>query len=47
MKFIAKVYEPMYEFNDKKYIRLVIPPKAAGLLKDYTRKAPIGESKCR
>lgn len=32
MKFIAKVYEPMYEFNDKKYIRLVIPPKAAGIV---------------
>ena len=32
MKFIAKVYEPMYEFNDKKYIRLVIPPKAVGIV---------------
>jgi len=27
MKFIAKVYEPMYDFNDKKYIRFVIPQK--------------------
>lgn len=25
MKFIAKVYEPMYEFNNKKYIRFIIP----------------------
>ena len=25
MKFKAKVYEPMYEFNNKKYIRFIIP----------------------
>lgn len=27
MKFVAKVYEPMYEFNSKKYIRFIIPTK--------------------
>lgn len=32
MKFIAKVYEPMYDYNDKKYIRLTIPPKATGII---------------
>ena len=32
MKFIAKVYEPMYDFNDKKYIRLVIPIKGAEII---------------
>jgi len=32
MKFIAKVYEPMYDFNDKKYIRLVIPLKGAEII---------------
>jgi hypothetical protein len=32
MKFIAKVYEPMYDFNDKKYIRLVIPIKCAEII---------------
>ena len=32
MKFIAKVYEPMYDFNDKKYIRLMIPLKGAEII---------------
>ena len=32
MKFIAKVHEPMYDFNDKKYIRLVIPLKCAEII---------------
>ena len=32
MKFIAKVYEPMYDFNDKKYIRLMIPIKGAEII---------------
>jgi hypothetical protein len=29
MKFLAKVYQPMYDHNEKKYIRLVIPEKCA------------------
>ena len=29
MKFMTKVYEPMYDFNNKKYIRLSIPLKCA------------------
>jgi hypothetical protein len=29
MKFVASVYEPMYEFNSKKYIRLKISQKSA------------------
>ena len=29
MKFRAQVYTPMYDHNDKKYIRLVIPEKCA------------------
>ena len=32
MKFIAKVYEPMYDFNDKKYIRFMIPLKCAEII---------------
>ena len=32
MKIIAKVYEPMYDFNDKKYIRLTIPLKCAEII---------------
>ena len=32
MKFIAKVYEPMYDFNNKKYIRFTIPLKAAEII---------------
>jgi menaquinone-dependent protoporphyrinogen IX oxidase len=27
MKFLGTVYEPMYDFNDKKYIRFIIPVK--------------------
>lgn len=29
MKFVAKIHEPMYDFNDKKYIRFIIPDKVA------------------
>ena len=32
MKFVGRVYEPMYDFNDKKYIRLVIPLKCAEIM---------------
>ena len=32
MKFIAKVYEPMYDFNDKKYIRYIIPVKVSEII---------------
>ena len=32
MKIIAKVYEPMYDFNDKKYIRLTIPLKCTEII---------------
>ena len=33
MKFLAKVYQPMYDHNDKKYIRLVIPEKCAEIVR--------------
>ena len=33
MKFSAKVYEPMYEHNEKKYIRLVIPENCAEIVR--------------
>ena len=32
MKFVAKVHEPMYEFNSKKYIRFVIPAKVSEIV---------------
>ena len=32
MKLLAKVYEPMYDFNNKKYIRFTIPLKAAEIV---------------
>ena len=32
MKFIAKVHEPMYDFNDKKYIRYIIPVKVSEII---------------
>ena len=33
MKFLAKVHTPMYDHNDKKYIRLVIPENCANIMK--------------
>ena len=32
MKFKANVYEPMYDFNNKKYIRLMIPQKVSDII---------------
>ena len=32
MKFVAKVHEPMYDFNDKKYIRYIIPAKVSEII---------------
>ena len=32
MKFIAKVLEPMFEFNSKKYIRFIIPAKVSEII---------------
>jgi hypothetical protein len=40
MKFVAKVHEPMYEFNDKKYIRFIIPSKVSEIIERiHTRKS--------
>ena len=40
MKFTAKVYEPFYDHNDKKYIRFVIPQKISEIIKRmHTSKA--------
>ena len=33
MKFLAIVHTPMYDHNDKKYIRLVIPEKCAEIIR--------------
>ena len=32
MKFIGTVHEPMYEFNDKKYIRIIIPTRLSEIV---------------
>lgn len=32
MKFLARVYEPMYEFNNKHYIRFIIPEKCSEII---------------
>jgi hypothetical protein len=29
MKVVANVYEPMYDFNDKKYMRVLLSPNVA------------------
>jgi hypothetical protein len=40
MKFVAKVHEPMYEFNNKKYIRFIIPSKVSEIIERmHTRKS--------
>lgn len=40
MKFSAKVHEPMYEFNEKKYLRLVIPETCSDIIRRmHTSKA--------
>lgn len=33
MRFQAKVHTPMYDHNDKKYIRLVIPENCANIMR--------------
>jgi hypothetical protein len=32
MKFDAIIHEPMYDFNDKKYIRFIIPAKVSEII---------------
>ena len=32
MRFMAEVYEAMYEYNDKKYLRVVVPEKMADVI---------------
>ena len=32
MKFVAKVHEPMYDFNSKKYIRFIIPARVSEII---------------
>ena len=38
MKFLATVHTPMYDHNDKKYIRLVIPENYAKIIRDMHSK---------
>jgi hypothetical protein len=39
MRFRAKLHTPMYDHNDKKYIRLVIPEKYAEIIRNiHTKK---------
>jgi hypothetical protein len=32
MKFVVTIHEPMYEFNNKKYIRFIIPSKVSEII---------------
>jgi len=42
MKFRAKVYEPMYDFNNKKYIRVTIPEHCVDVIsKIHNTKRPL------
>ena len=38
MKFVGQVYEPMYDHNDKKYLRLVIPENCAQIVQRMHKK---------
>lgn len=38
MKFLTSVYEPMYEYNSKKYIRIRIPPTLVTRINDTHMK---------
>ncbi|ABY27847.1 hypothetical protein OtV5_062 [Ostreococcus tauri virus OtV5] len=38
MKFLAQVHTPMYDHNDKMYIRLVIPEKCAQIVQRMHKK---------
>lgn len=42
MKFLATVHTPMYDHNDKKYIRLVIPERCAEIVRRmHTNKSSL------
>ena len=42
MKFLATIHTPMYDHNDKKYIRLVIPEKCAEIVQRiHTNKSSL------
>ena len=32
MKFVAKIHEPLYDFNSKKYIRFIIPVNVSEII---------------
>lgn len=34
MRFLAEVYEPMYDFNDRKYIRLTVPENVRAIVEN-------------
>lgn len=39
MKFLARVYEPMYDFNNKKYLRVTVPTNVCQIIeKMHTSK---------
>jgi len=38
MRFLANIHEPFYEFNDKKYIRIVVPEKIASIIVSMQEK---------
>lgn len=38
MKFLAKVYEPFYDHNSKKYIRLMIPERVSSIIDNMHRQ---------
>ena len=39
MRFMAEVYEPMYEYNDKKYFRVIVPEKMTHVISNIHMNA--------
>jgi len=40
MKFSGEIYEPLYDYNNKKYIRVLIPPQVSDRVKQFHDKYP-------
>lgn len=40
MKFIGEIYEPLYEYNNKKYIRVLMTPQDTEKIKKFHDKYP-------
>lgn len=40
MRFVGEIYEPLYEHNERKYIRILIPPQVSSKVIQAHNKHP-------